>query len=253
MLARLAANSDRGRTMNAKLTRCAVAGALILGFFAQPAAASDSALPRLQREWWQWAGSIALDANPLIDETGDFCEAGQRGPYWFLTGNGGGTTTRSCTVPKGVKLVMPVITSFCYPEEGYDTDESCIAYVVDVLAGYKRENLTVRLDGEDVPTESVCEIAAAPGDVVQGAPRHCRIHRRADRTLFNFVINKSGFYLSEPGVWRANAANGVWAVIDTAKLSRGEHRIRIRAVGKPGAVIPYLNVVYKLTVAQPVN
>lgn len=239
--------------MDKSLKHCAVAGALALcAFFAQSAAAGEP-FGRLQREWWQWAGSIALDANPLIDETGDFCEAGQRGPYWFLTGNGGGNTTRSCTVPKGVKLFFPVITTFCYPEEGFDDDESCIAYVIDVLAGYKRENLTVRLDGQDVPTEDVCEIAAAPGDKVQDAPPHCRIFRRADRTLFNFAINKSGFYLSEPGIWRANAANGVWALIDTANLSAGEHRIRIRAVGKPGAVIPYLNVVYKLTVARPVN
>jgi hypothetical protein len=239
--------------MQTTLTRCAAAGALILCSVLSGTAAAAEPLGRLQREWWQWAGSIALDANPLVDETGDFCEAGQRGPYWFLTGNGGGRTTRSCTVPKGVKLVFPVITTFCYPEEGFDDDASCIAYVIDVLKGFKRGNLTVQLDGRDYPTEDVCEIAAAPGDHVVGAPDHCRIYRRANRTLFNFVINKSGFYLSEPGVWRANAANGVWAVIDTASLSAGEHRIRIRAVGKPDAVIPYLNVVYHLTVARPVN
>jgi hypothetical protein len=239
--------------MNARIVRHGVACALLMGSALAQVATAAEPLAQLQREWWQWAGSIALDANPLIDETGDFCEAGQRGPYWFLTGNFGGRTTRTCTVPKGVKLVIPVITTFCYPEEGYDDDASCIAYVVDALAGFKREALTVQLDGRNVPTEDVCEIAAAPADVVVGAPRHCRIHRRADRTLFNFVINKSGFYLSEPGVWRANAANGVWSVIDTASLGPGEHRIRIRAVGKPDALIPFLNVVYKLKVAKPAN
>ncbi len=240
--------------MKVSLKQCATVGALFVGLFAvQSAAFAASPLARLQREWWQWAGSIVLEHNPVIDETGAYCDAGQRGSYWFLAGNSGGRTTRSCAVPQGVKLVVPVIITFCYPEEGFDTDETCIAYVNDALAGYERRNLTVTLDGVDQPTTDVCEIVVAPGDAVQAVEPHCIVRRRSDRTLFNFVVGQSGFYFSGPGVWRANAARGVWSVIDTSKLSVGKHRIRIRAVGKPGSLIPFMNVVYNLTIAQPQN
>lgn len=156
-------------------------------------------------------------------------------------------------MPKGVKLVVPVIVAFCYPEEGFDTEESCIGFINDALAGYRPADLTVKVDGVAQETRDICEIAVAPADKVQGVSRHCEIRRRANRTLFNFVIGESDFYPSAPGVWRANSARGVWSVIDTSGLAVGEHIIKIRAVGQAGALIPFLAVTYKLTVARPAN
>jgi hypothetical protein len=240
--------------MNPLTGRRASAVALAMLFVtAFPAAADGDSLFTLQRDWWQWAGSIPIEVSPLVDETGKYCDAGQRGRYWFLAGNFGGRTTRSCTVPKGTILVAPVIVTFCYPEEGFDTDESCIGYVNDVLAGYRPENLTVTVDGVPQATRDVCEIAAAPGDALPPIAPSCVVRRRANRTLWNFTIGSAGFYLSEPGVWRANAARGVWSLIDTSQLSTGKHTIVIHAKGKAGAVIPLLNVTYNLTVARARN
>lgn len=240
--------------MQASTGRRGSAAVFILFLMAAlPAAASDDPLFALQRDWWQWAGSIPIEVNPIADETGKYCDAGQRGPYWFLSGNFGGSTTRECTVPKGVKLLVPVFITFCYPEEGYDDDTSCIHYVNDALAGYRPKDLTVKVDGVLQETRDICEIVAAPGDVVPAVPHHCVVRRKANRTLFNFVIGQSGFYASEPGVWRANAARGVWSVIDTSKLSTGRHVVKIRAVGQPGAPIPLLAVTYNLRVARPTN
>ncbi len=240
--------------MQASTRRRGSAAVFILCLMAAlPAAARDNPLFTQQIRWWQWAGSIPLEVNPLLDETGKYCDAGQSGPYWFIGGNFGGRTTRKCTVPKGVKLVVPVIVTFCYPEQGYDDDESCIHYVNDILSGYRAQDLTVKLDGAWQETQDICEIVAAPGDAVPRVPGQCVVRRRADRTLFNFVIGSSGFYASDPGVWRANAARGVWALIDTSKLSTGKHVLRIRAVGKPGAAIPFLAVTYNLRVRKANN
>ena len=229
-------------------------GVLWLGMlFSMPASATEvEPLFSLQRQWWQWAGSIPLDSNPLLDPTGKLCDVGQRGGYWYLAGNFGGRDTRSCTVPKGVKLLVPIVVTFCYPEEGFDTDESCIAYVNDVMSGYRPEDLTVKLDGRLQVTHDVCEIAAAPGDKV-GNVGHCAVRRHPNRTLFTFVVGAAGFYASDPGVYRATRARGAWVVIDTANLDAGEHVLKIRAVGQPGAVIPFMSVTYNLTIARPVN
>lgn len=240
--------------MHAQLGRTGIAGAVLLLFsIAAPAAANDDPLFQLQRQWWQWAGSIPIDVNPLADTTGKYCDVGQQGSYWFLAGNFGGRTTRDCTVPKGVKLVVPVFVTFCYPEEGFDTDESCIAYVNDAFSSYRPQDLTVKLDDAWQETRDICEIVIAPGDDFPAVPGHCLVRRRADRTLFSFVVGASGFYFSEPGVWRANAARGVWSVIDTSKLTAGRHVLRIKAVGQPGAPIPSLTVTYNLRVRKAQN
>lgn len=240
--------------MQALTGRRGSAAAFVLFLVAAlPASARDNPLFALQTQWWQWAGGIPIEVNPIADETGKYCDAGQRGPYWFLSGNFGGRTTRECTVPQGVRLLVPVFVTFCYPEEGYDDDTSCIHYVNDAFDHYRPQDLTVKLDGVWQDTEDVCEIVAAPGDAVPTVPRHCLVRRRADRTLFNFVIGQSGFYFSEPGVWRANAARGVWSVIDTSKLSTGRHVLRIRVIGQPGAPLPFLAVTYVLHVAKAAN
>ena len=106
--------------------RMGAAGALLsLSLAALPAAAADN-LYTLQRQWWQWFINIPIDFHPQVDETGAACDLAQRGNYWFLVGSNDGDVNRSCTVPVGVKLVLPLDNTFCYPEEGVDTNESCI-------------------------------------------------------------------------------------------------------------------------------
>jgi hypothetical protein len=69
-------------------------------------------------EWWRWALSLPLDGHPLLDETGENCDAGQAGQLWFLGGTF--TTTevegvvigeaeRTCHVPAGTFLFFPVV------------------------------------------------------------------------------------------------------------------------------------------------
>jgi hypothetical protein len=222
--------------------------------FVQPAAAhDDNALFEQQIQWWQWASSIPADQNPLVDETGENCAVGQRGEFWYLAGNfGESETTRHCTVPKGVKLLVPVIVTFCYPEIGYDDNDSCIAYVNDIIGSYRPSDLSLKLDGQKKKLRDVCELAIAPGDDVSGVPRDCKINVRANRRLFTFVIGQNSILASDPGLWRANAIRGVWGVIDTNRLGLGDHTLRIRAIGNGVDNFTEL-VTYKLTIARPTN
>jgi hypothetical protein len=69
-------------------------------------------LEQLSAEWWQWALSIPTSVNPQLDTTGKNAVVGQHGPIWFLAGVfGGGTATRTCFVPEGMALYLPVINS----------------------------------------------------------------------------------------------------------------------------------------------
>ena len=74
--------------------------------------ADSESFAQLSAEWWQWALSIPTSENPQLDTTGTNAVIGQRGPVWFLAGVfGGGTATRTCSVPEGTELFFPVINS----------------------------------------------------------------------------------------------------------------------------------------------
>ena len=67
-------------------------------------------LEQLSAEWWQWVLSIPTPVNPQTDTTGQNAIVGQRGSVWFLAGVfGGGTATRTCSVPEGTALFFPVL------------------------------------------------------------------------------------------------------------------------------------------------
>src|SRR5260370_28636548 len=72
--------------------------------------ADAESFKKLSAEWWQWALSIPTSVNPQVDPSGDNAVVGQRGSIWFLAGVfGGGTATRTCSVPQGTTLFFPVI------------------------------------------------------------------------------------------------------------------------------------------------
>ena len=56
--------------------------------------------------------SIPLDSNPGTDETGERCTVGQNlenSSIFYLTGGSGGNTERTCTIPAGLGLFIPMI------------------------------------------------------------------------------------------------------------------------------------------------
>ena len=231
--------------MNRFSRRMSAVGALLsLLLAALPAAAADN-LYTLQRQWWQWFINIPVEVHPQVDETGAACDLAQRGNYWFLAGSNDGEVNRSCTVPVGVKLVVPLDNTFCYPEEGVDTNESCIEWVDAWYDGLDQADFVVKLDNVVQPKVDVCEVAAHPTDVVQALPAACVIIRRKDRALFSFAVGQYSVLTSPVGVYRANAARGLWAVVDTAPLALGAHVLRVTT--------PFQTVRYNLKVAKAKN
>lgn len=117
--------------------------------------AQTQAYKQLSAQWWQWILSVPVDENPLLDTTGASCMVGQRGSDWFLAGGfGGGTVTRSCSVPAGTSLFFPVVNSV-----GFDTPYVCgqtdpipssvyRAAAADFINGVG--NAWVTLDGETI-------------------------------------------------------------------------------------------------------
>ena len=61
--------------------------------------------------FWKWLISLPEAKNPWQDENGAKCTSGQLGTdssVFYLSGNGGGKSERTCEVPAGKSLLIPV-------------------------------------------------------------------------------------------------------------------------------------------------
>jgi hypothetical protein len=86
-----------------------------------PQVASNSSQPyrmtygQWNARWWQWFFSVPASKNPGLTTDGAVdCSVGQSGDVWFLAGSfqSGGTVSRSCAVPIGKALFVPLINSW---------------------------------------------------------------------------------------------------------------------------------------------
>ena len=188
---------------------------------------ADAAEPyrQLQREWWQWAMSIPASINPIYDKTGNRCGLAQRGEYWFLAGSTGGKLTRDCVIPPDVKLLVPIVNNFCFPDATIDA-ATCISETDGFITSYGRADLTLKADGQPVPYSDV-----------------------RDTSEWFISIDANGMFGYKPGVYKANIARGYWGVIDTSSWAPGTtHTVELAASGAFS-----LAVTYRLTVAVHSN
>ncbi|MFZ5636865.1 MAG: hypothetical protein ACOY82_09830 [Pseudomonadota bacterium] len=136
--------------------------------------------------WWQWAFSFPDGLEPYRDPDGRVCDHGQRGPVWFLAGTDGSfDARRSCRVPEGRHLLVPVINMIQYaPIEGprafacdrlqrlVAVNNEHLASAVVVLDGERLASTVVRR----LRTERCFDPYAGPGD----APGKSGMHAAAD-------------------------------------------------------------------------
>ena len=120
-------------------------------------------------KWWQWALSIPQDVNPIGDTTGKYCGQDQEGPVWFLVGTFGGAAERTCEIPEGKAILIPLLTTECNylenPElkteselrtcakQGQDAGSRTLAAAVDGTQLKNLENYRIESRLFDLPRE----------------------------------------------------------------------------------------------------
>jgi hypothetical protein len=188
--------------------------------------------------WWDWAVNQPPDMNPILDETGEFAHVGQNEDYgqgksvFFLAGNFGGETVRSCTVPRGKALFFPIVNGlWIAPEEG--NTEEC-RQAVNEFVGWPTEMQCI-IDG--VPVEDIRAYRA------QSPPGGSPFHIQAGSLLESL---DPGFYVPR-GYVTGSVADGYWLLV---KLGDGnQHVIEFSGtLGDPESPDFQLSVKYILTV-----
>jgi hypothetical protein len=175
--------------------------------------------------WWQWALSIPVDQNPVLDPTGEHCAVGQTGRVWFLAGTfGGGPATRTCTVPAGKALFFPIVNAVFVATEPGETEE--IAHEV----------LREHIDQVDVSTLAV---------ELNGVPIPNLGSYRAHSPTFPVVFPEDNPFGVPGGLYPIAAADGYWIML--APLPPGTHTLHFSGELPNGTL---LDVTYTLIVTR---
>jgi hypothetical protein len=163
--------------------------------------ADDDADDLRDGHWVQWIYSIPASVSPFTDITGQNCMVGQTGTTWYLAPRfGGGTVSRSCTIPQGVKLQFAVAGSAYIYAPGFCGD---VAGVSDrdlraIIAAFTdKVKVTVTLNGERVKAKrlrSEVFATALPADNLFGplcgaSPVPAGIYRTVDDTYYAEIDN----------------------------------------------------------------
>ncbi|WP_433442291.1 signal protein [Nonomuraea sp. CA-141351] len=121
----------------------------------KPAAAAATSI---QGRWWTWAASEGENTNPVTDATGEFCDRNQPEDVWFLAGTFGGTLRRTCRIPVGRPVVVPLVNLT-------GTDVQCKEFMATAKG-------KATLDGKAVTPERLEEenvvVTGAAGNPVTG-------------------------------------------------------------------------------------
>jgi hypothetical protein len=192
-------------------------------------------LKQLSAEWWQWVLSIPTPENPLLDPDGDKCTVGQHGSVWFLAGNfGGGTTTRTCSVPADRLLFFPVINSV-----SIDTPNVC---------GQGPERIPV----EELRAGSAALIDGATELSVEVDGQEVKNSRRIQSRIFSVAVPEDNLFDAPcadagnvpAGIYSPAVDDGIYVRLN--RLEEGPHTLHFHAENPNQEFV--VDITYNLTV-----
>jgi hypothetical protein len=154
-------------------------------------------------KWWQWTISIPVSQHPRDNYTSEKCANKQEGPVWFLADQLGGREERTCTIPAGKAVLIPLITGECdygLPEVKNDQDLRRCA-----MAGDEYGKIDATVDGVKIK------------DLEK---------YRTQSGFYNITIPQDNIYEAPAGNFRA-MADGFYVFLEP--LPSGKHDIHLKA------------------------
>src|SRR5918992_4981379 len=158
-------------------------------------------------KFWQWLLAFPADKSPMTDQTGELCGENQNSssPVFFLAFLGGGSAVRTCDVPAGKAILVPINVVECSYAEfpGAKTDEELHTCAEEDESS--NPGLFLSVDGREFK------------DLEK-----YRVHSRA----FNVTFAENNVFATTPGPTRA-VSDGYWVILEP--LSPGKHDIHFKA------------------------
>jgi hypothetical protein len=153
-------------------------------------------------KWWNWTVSIPTAQHPRDDYTPEKCHVNQQGPVWFLADQLGGREERTCTIPAGKAIFIPLLVGECeYSTPDIKTDDDLRRCAT---AGNEYGVIEAKVDG--IKLKSLEQYRTQSG-------------------FFNITISEGNIYESPPGTFRG-FADGFFVFLEP--LPPGKHDVNLK-------------------------
>lgn len=181
--------------------------------------------------WWQYLLTFTNDVSPYSDTTGQYCNEGQGGPVFFLVGGPLNPTNRSCTIPAGKALLVPIINVECSTVEPdpFHGDNAQQVRACAALWNDGTDKKTLKMTIDEIKVQNLGNF-------------------RVQSPFYDFIVPPTNNFLGVNGVTSGSSiSDGYWVMVKP--LSPGIHVIHFEGawVSGPGAG-SVQNVTYTLTV-----
>ena len=161
------------------------------------------------KNFWKWVISFPIDKSPWKDQTGANCDNGQsktNSSVFYLSGNGGGTSARTCKVPAGKGLFIPVSPSEVSDKEA---PNASVEYL-QKLAKKDQDSVTslyLKINDKEYSRQDLSKY---------------RIHP----DVFDVTFPKNAIFGASEGISKA-AADGYYVI--TEPLAKGTYTIQYKS------------------------
>ena len=154
-------------------------------------------------KWWQWSFSIPSAQHPRDAYTPEKCALNQKDPnVWFLADQLGGQEERTCTIPAGKAIFVPLLVGECdYSSPDVKSDEALRRCA---MAGDEYGVIEATLDGMKLKSLEQYRIQSG---------------------FFNITIPENNIYDEPAGAYRA-FADGFFVFLEP--LPAGKHDVHLK-------------------------
>ena len=153
-------------------------------------------------KWWQWNVGIPSSQHPRDNYTSEKCTVNQNGPVWFIPDILTGKEERTCTIPEGKAILVPLLTGECDTSESQSQNDADLRQCS--MAGDEYGTISATLDGQKIENLDSYRTAT---------------------DFFNISIVKENIFGSPPGTYRG-VADGFFVFLKP--LSVGNHELQVK-------------------------
>jgi hypothetical protein len=185
------------------LTIFAKADSVNPGVYSKDSSPFGTAYSEWIHKWWQWNQGTPSSQHPRDNFTAQKCTTNQNGPVWFLPDILTGKEERSCTIPAGKAILVPLLTGECHnngtpPIMSDDELRKC------AREGDEFGVLAATLDGRDI----------------QNLDQY-----RTQTGFGNITVVKDNIFDNLPGTFNSSNADGFFVFLEPP--SPGKHDLQL--------------------------
>jgi hypothetical protein len=107
-------------------------------------------------DWWKWYIETPFDnTHPSKDLTGANCDRNQAGPVWFISGSERVPIEKTCVIPAGKAILVPILIVECSFVENSNekTPEGLLECAKSITSDM--QGLNIKYDGSNVPEDQI--------------------------------------------------------------------------------------------------